>query len=381
MIIMRFSRLTRRRDQFRIIAAIVGILLVLVINYFTTNYLNTADHPEKALSLLKDESNTFIDLVAKIFPAAKMAANCLLNYSGYLGLLNLVLFYLFNSAFVIVFLILGQIFYLRGVVGSSEVFSEKKLISKEEIHKFSVKSPRIKSYMMKEIKILFRTPAFFINCILSNILWPVILVAAFLGIDNQLDKIRLFVQSISSENIVIVAALAISMFISASNGITSSAISREGTYFYVNKYLPVQYNKIICAKLFAGVVISLAGCILILFLALILFKFSFTVFVLSVILSLPGILFASQIGLLMDVNYPKLTWDNEYKPVKQNMNILINLFVSSMVGGIAILITIYFKFTLFEVMSRLGLIMILFDLGLFRNLINKGSKLIQIMDV
>ena len=83
----------------------------------------------------------------------------------------------------------------------------------------------------------------------------------------------------------------------------------------------------------------------------------------------------------MDVNYPKLTWDNEYKPVKQNMNILINLFVSSMVGGIAILITIYFKFTLFEVMSRLGLIMILFDLGLYRNLINKGSKLIQIMDV
>lgn len=381
MIVMRFSNLSKKKDQFRIAAAVFGILLVLIINYFTTNYLNATDHPEKALNLISGGSNSFVEVVAKIFPGAKMATDCLLNYSNYTGLINLIFFYILNASFIIVFLILGEAIYLKGAVGGSEVFSERRLLSRDEINKVSLKNPLIKSYMLKEIKILFRTPAFFINCILTNFLWPIILVIAYLGIDNQFEKIRFLLQGSQFENIVLVIALTLSMFLTASNGITSSAISREGINFFVNKFLPVSYYKVVYAKLLTGFVISLIGFILILFVAKLLFNFSIIILFLSIILSVPGIIFTSQAGLLLDINYPKLNWDNEYKPVKQNMNVVINIFISIILGGLTIVFTLIFNLNLFEELISIGFILVLLDLILFKFLTSRGIKLIQVLDV
>jgi ABC-2 type transport system permease protein len=381
MILMRFSNLSKKKDQFRIAAAVFGILLVLFINYYTTNYLNATAHPEKAIELISQGQNTFTEAVTKVFPAAKMAVDCLLNYSDYTGLINLIFFYLLNASFMVVFLILGEIIYLKGAIGGSEVFSERKLLSKDEIHKTSVKNPLIKSYMLKEIKILLRTPAFFINCILTNVLWPFILVIAYLGVDNQFEKIHYYLQGDKSENLVLVVALMISMFMTASNGISSSAISREGSNFFVNKFLPVSYNKIIFAKLFTGFIISFLAFVMILLVADFMFDFSVLLFVSAVLFSIPGIALTSQTGLLLDLNFPKLNWDNEYKPVKQNMNVVISIFISIITGGMVITSALIFQLSFVQELGIIGLILLLLNVLLFRVINNKGIRLIQGMDI
>ena len=130
-----------------------------------------------------------------------------------------------------------------------------------------------------------------------------------------------------------------------------------------------------------GFVISLIGFILILFVAKLLFNFSIIILFLSIILSVPGIIFTSQAGLLLDINYPKLNWDNEYKPVKQNMNVVINIFISIILGGLTIVFTLIFNLNLFEELISIGFILVLLDLILFKFLTSRGIKLIQVLDV
>jgi hypothetical protein len=298
MFIMQFSNLTKRKDQFRIFAAIIGIILVLVINYFIKNYLNTSGHPEKALDLLKSGSNAFVDTASKIFPTAKIATDCLLNYSVPVGFIYLISFYLVNAIGIIILIFTGEILFL----------------------------------------------------------------------------------GTKSDNIIISIILAIGMFITASNGITASAISREGSNFFINKYLPISYKKIIFAKLFSGILFSLFGFIIVFGVAGFLFNISFAVLIISFILSLFGIILTAQFGLLLDINYPKLVWDNEYKPIKQNWNVVIGIFVSILFGACIIYLAFVKEMSIVFQFLVLILLLALMNLIIFRVLISKGTTLLSSLE-
>ena len=381
MVLMRFSNLTKKKDQFRIIAAIFGILLVLVINYFTSSYLNVTDHPEKTFDLLKSGNNSFINLVAKFFPSAKLASECLLNYKIISGLTSVILFYLINTISVFLFLILGEAIYLKGAIGGSEVYSESKSLTKDELYKTTLKNSVIKSYIFKEIKILLRTPAFFINCVLTNFLWPIILVAAYLGVDSGLHNVAQLLFGNNPDSLIIAGAVAISMFISASNSIAASAISREGSNFFINKYLPVPYRDIIVSKLYTSLLVSFAGFLFVLIAAGFLLKLEFVVVCLAIILSLLGIIFTTLVGLLLDINYPKLTWDNEYKPIKQNMNVLYNIIINMVFGVLIILLTFKMNVSPASLFYTLFIFLMIINLFLFRILMTKGIKAIRLLEV
>ncbi|MCX6150629.1 MAG: hypothetical protein NTX22_08915 [Ignavibacteriales bacterium] len=382
MFIMQFSNLTKKKDQFRIVAAIIGIGLVLILNYFITNYLNVSDHPEKALNLLTSGNNTFADIVAKIFPTVKMATKTLLYCSSTEGFLSLVSFFAINSIFVIAFLFIGESMYLKGAVGGSEVYSEKKSPKSNQLLKTSLKNSFIKSYTLKEIKILFRTPAFFINCVLVNFMWPILLFIGYSGVDGGgLGGIRSLLEANRSDNIIIAASLLVGLFISASNGITASAVSREGSTFFVNKYLPLAYKNQIIGKLFSGIIISSIGLFLIAVTAGVILKLSFLIILLSIAISFLGILFTSFLGLLLDLNFPKLIWDNEYKPIKQNMNVVINILASTILGVIVVYSAIKIDVGLISEIVIILLLLGILDLFLYNRLMTKGAVLIRELEI
>jgi ABC-2 type transport system permease protein len=381
LVLMRFSNLTKKKDQFRIIAAVFGILLVLAINYFTSNYLSVTDHPERTFNLLNTEHNSFINLVARFFPLAKIASDCLLNYHNLSGFTNLLSFYLINSVFIVLFLTLSEAIYLKGAVGGSEIYSGSKSLTKDELYKSTRKSSVIKSYILKETKILLRTPAFFINCILTNFLWPIILTAAYLGVDTGLQKVTQFLVGNNTESIILACSVALSMFISASNSIAASALSREGNNFFVNKYLPVFYRDIIVSKLYTAFIVSFTGFLIVLIAAEFLLKLQLGIICLSIILSLEGIIFTSLVGFLFDINYPKLIWDNEYKPIKQNMNVLFNIIINMIIG----VLIIYFTFTM-NISKVYLFFMLLISFSvinfiLYQFLIKKGERAILDLEV
>jgi len=249
------------------------------------------------------------------------------------------------------------------------------------LYKSTRKSSVIKSYMLKETKILLRTPAFFINCILTNFLWPIILTAAYLGVDTGLQKVTQFLVGNNTESIILACSVALSMFISASNSIAASALSREGNNFFVNKYLPVFYRDIIVSKLYTAFIVSFTGFLIVLIAAEFLLKLQLGIICLSIILSLEGIIFTSLVGFLFDINYPKLIWDNEYKPIKQNMNVLFNIIINMIIG----VLIIYFTFTM-NISKVYLFFMLLISFSvinfiLYQFLIKKGERAILDLEV
>ncbi len=381
MFILRYINISKRKDQFRIFAAIFGILLVFGINYVTSTYLNAQTNPGKVMALLQTSKNSLINTVSTIFPTTKLATLTLLNYDSYQGLYNLFLFYVANLFFIALFLIAAEKLYFKGAVGGSEVSSPAKSFHKEELKKISVKNSALKAFTLKEIKILFRTPPYFINCVLTNFLWPFLLLFAFGGVGNDLGKLQALLSKSNPDSIILAIALAAGLFISSSNGITGSAISREGTNFFVNKFLPISYREQIYAKLLPGILLSFSGTIIILFAAVFLLKISLMVLIACIILSLLGILFSAQLGLMLDIQFPKLIWDNEYKPIKHNWNVAINILVSTILGAAVVVVTIMLELDLGTTLIGLSSLLLFLNILINKILFTVGLKSIAGIEI
>ena len=132
------------------------------------------------------------------------------------------------------------------------------------------------SYFKKELLILVRTPAYFMNCIVINLVWPILLylVYALQGPDNFLGK---FFKDLSNGNataglIFAFCTSGISVLITSANSIASSSITREGSHFAFMKYIPIDFMTQINIKASVAILISGLGMIIYVIIAGILFS-------------------------------------------------------------------------------------------------------------
>jgi ABC-2 type transport system permease protein len=96
---------------------------------------------------------------------------------------------------------------------------------------------------------------------------------------------------------------------------------------------------------------------------------------------IPGILFSAFAGILIDLNFPKLIWDNEQKAVKQNFNVVLNMLLSVVVVGIPIFIIIALHFTLWITFLTLISVFVILDLLLYNILSTVGVRLFEKIEV
>jgi ABC-2 type transport system permease protein len=277
---------------------------------------------------------------------------------------------------LIIFLFLAEAIYLKGVIGISETHAKRKAYSQEELASLTKESSPLTALLLKELRFLFRTPAYFMNCILSNLLLPVVMVIAFILNSGELSKLPDLLLRFLEGNTGFVQSIVFlfSVFLGSANNIAATAISREGKNFYVNKYLPVPYLTHIWAKLLSGVIISLIPIILVIAALIVLIHPSVLFIFLSSMTAVLGILFASLVGVLIDLKYPKLDWANEQRAVKSNINGLLSLLLNSLIAGL----TVFMMFRL-DVPAWTGYIVLLgltlaYNLILIWILAAKGEK-------
>ncbi len=81
--------------------------------------------------------------------------------------LYVIIFAVISFVFFVLFYYIAERTYLKGVIGLS-TSTVKEVISAEGLQKSTVQSSHLKAYVKKEFKTLFRTPQFFLNCIVQN---------------------------------------------------------------------------------------------------------------------------------------------------------------------------------------------------------------------
>jgi ABC-2 type transport system permease protein len=376
MAIMSFAGVARNKDRFRMYGGIAAVLASFGLNMFIQRSLNKAMKPEQLQEMLLGGNNTFVDFATRSFPSVKLAANALLRESQLAGAAWLVLFVGLTALFYLVFVLLAQRFYFKGVMGISETGARRIRLNGSQLDKQTLQQSALKALVTKELRILMRTPPFFLNCVLMSFLWPVLMLIPIMtqpDFKDMIGTVRTLFDSATSSAIVPAIGLAILLFVSGANATSSTAISREGAGFFVSKYIPVPYVSIIAAKVVSGWLITMIGAVLILAVPLFLLQLPVSFILIMLAIAVAATLFTCLTGIMIDLWLPKLVWDNEQKAVKQNMNGLFNMLVSIAFAAALFFLVNWIGLGLWAAAFALLVAVIVADLLLVRLLRAKGE--------
>ena len=328
MLLMRFVPFFKNRDRFNMIAGILSIILAFGFS-FAMNSGTIAEDPNALISMLTQGNNSMISLFSKIFPAIPFAAEALISSDA----LQLVYYILITCAALAVLVILGKWLYFKGAIGFSETKSSRKELSAKDFARVSRHS-KVRTYLIKELRLLIRTPVYAINCIGMCVLMPIMLLVIFITADadvllQQLPDITPYLDGMLPY--AVLAGMASGFLFSNLNMISSTAISREGTNISFMKYIPMSLNQQLQAKVLSGILMSVISMLLTMVCVYFLLPiFPLTWYFAAAAASLITIVLGNYASLALDILHPKLVWEQEAAAVKQNMSGIV-----SMLAGMA----------------------------------------------
>ncbi len=326
MIVMRFVPFFNNRDRFNQIGGIIVVAAALALSFWMQT-LKTGDF-DVILQALIDGNNSLMQIGTVLFPFVPAAAIACFN-GDFLQLLLYAGIIVLSFA---VFLICGKFLYFKGAIGSSETSHSRRRFDKKQLHS-SMHRSVFRTYLSKEFKLLFRTPVFFTNCVLTAILMPLVLsIAVFTSLEGINLKAMITPQMIAHlPNVwalALVIGFLIGLFMGGINMISATAISREGTNAYFMKYIPVPMMTQVTAKLACGTLISLISAWLMLIPFHLLLSYPIYLDLLIIAGSTLSTILINVFAIIVDMLRPKLVWEQETAAVKQNLNGVISMMFS-----------------------------------------------------
>jgi len=342
MVIMRFSNRFKNRDRFNMIAGILSLVVALGFNFgiqFFTNRMTQGDD----LVIGNISELPIFRITSLVFPTSFLATESLLAHESVAGLLYLLAMIALSLIALGAFYLIGNAIYFKGVIGVSESKADRKTLSEEDMRKGTMKKSILISYSLKELKLLLRTPIYFLNCVLISLIYPLfILFPIFMGSSGDKDEIMqilTFIRSVD-EGILIVGMAGVGFLFGSVNIISSTAISREGKNFYFLKYIPVPYSTQIYAKILSSFYVEALAMVILYGIMIFLFQVDLMFILLSLVIVFLASLVVNQVGILMDALWPKLNWDTEQKAVKQNFNSVLHMLLGFALTALSIFVGI-----------------------------------------
>lgn len=324
MVVMYFTRFIKNKDT---VNKITGIFTFVVIAGIIYLLAQSGFDSEKLTDALSKPDNPILKIMNIIFPTVPLLVSSM--GTGYIY--NILIYIAVNIAAIAVFMLIAQLIYFPGVAGVGQGMSHSrksgnKITSEMKQHKPSV------SYLKKEIRILFRTPAYFTNCVIINFLVPIFVYLAYL-VNNHTNFLAPFIYGIHSGNeetvlIFMLGISAVSVLVSALNCIASSSVTREGKHFSFIKYIPMNYTTQLNVKAAVSIIISGTGMIISVISACILLNTGIKFIIFCCLLSLLSVTFATYLGIYMDSVNPKLIWEDELNALRGNYNIFFNMAIA-----------------------------------------------------
>lgn len=325
MAVMIWVPVAKNRDFFNYLSGFLVLGFALGFNYTVTSMAATLDQAA-LIKLLQEGNNSLMNLFKVSVPTVPFAVNALVKGQ----LLDLGLLVLITLAFFALFVLVARLAYFKGAIGVSETGANRKTLSDKAYAKETLANNPFITYTLKELKLMIRTPIYFLNNIATILFMPLIfggMLFTGLGKDPEIEALLKMIPWTSPAlNLYILAAgLAIGFFMSGLNLITPTAISREGTGVWFMKMIPMSYFAQAQAKVMSGLVISFLGSLIFIVPFAIYFKLSLVHLALAFLGAVLACVAMNYWGMLVDIYHPKLIWEQEAVPVKQNINAVFTM--------------------------------------------------------
>ena len=128
------------------------------------------------------------------------------------------------------------------------------------LEKRTVESSVLKAYYFKELKMLFRTSAFFLSCVVGSLIFPIFMIIPMMTSRGEMFKhINIVDYATNHSGNILIYCFGFIMFVSSAGAIASTAISREGKNAFFMKYIPLDYTTQILAKILVCITINMVN--------------------------------------------------------------------------------------------------------------------------
>lgn len=377
--LMRYTALNRVKDKIQYVIMLFVIVVAVAIEIGSTS-MGEGSMDDMA-NLIVNQSNALSYVMFFTLPAsiALGTENILLSIGCML------IFIIMSIGFVILFGLIGEKIYIKGVLGKPQLKIKNKKEEKVEL-KEEKKTSIFKELVKNEWRTVNRSPIYNMNLVLPVFLMPIILgVSMFAGF-SEVDEVGTLTEFINGfkeiidfgvGNVLVFTVAILSFFTSMSMS-SSTAISRDGKNAYFNKIIPVEPMTIINAKVVLGIILGFIPCLLVTIILLALGLMNVLDFIL---INIPLFLFnivTNYIGIYIDLRRPKLEWENETVAVKQNTNTLIYMFLDWALTMIIVafgVILIFIRIPAFVASLILSLIFLGLYVIIYRLMKNKGLEI------
>jgi len=302
------------------IGYILVAILVSIVAYILWK-LSTFNFEEFIINFAAGD-HTFLEVMKYIFPSVFFFTKGL-NEGSFIYIFLSILISLIYFG---IMLILAKKIYYNSVVGITSKDTGSKKSSYNKISNFKVNKPE-NSYFLKDVKTIFRSPTFFINCILINIIWPIFVFLIFrIALPNYtIEHMRTLVSN--GDNVfffrMLLMILIISIIIPAFNSLASAAFSREGKNYHFIKYIPMKYGIQWRIKYLISFVLSFLGIMIYALPFFLIIRIPISMILLYILITSLSISLVTLIGLLIDSAFTKLIWDDEADSLRENYNTFI----------------------------------------------------------
>ncbi|HHW31001.1 MAG TPA: hypothetical protein GXX20_04895 [Clostridiaceae bacterium] len=333
-VLMRFINIRKSKDLLAVIGGLFIIVLALAFNYFMQRLpQNIAGNEAEFFNNLITSQYGLIKEIGRKFPPS-IWATLGLAASGTEGAGY---FLLFIGASIMLFFFLlwigNKIFY-KGVISGQEVNRKRKVMSAEEVQKkYQKRSNPVMAILLKEWKILLRTPVYVLNGLVGAIIGPLIIFLTFIG-QGTSGEMASLIDMLKDPDITIyvsLGGLAVMLFTSGMNVVASTSVSREGRTFWISKIIPVSPSYQALGKFLHAMLISFIGIVLTGIMMVVILDYSIAMMFLLIILGILGSVPQIAVNLIIDIMHPKLEWNNPQEAMKQNFNAVIGMLASFLI--------------------------------------------------
>lgn len=333
-LMMRIFKNVKNKEM---ISTVCSFLMIIIICGASMMVNRTPNAAEMANLVLANKN--LLSKLNIIFPNLTFASNALVHSS----IISMLLFLLLAALFLLLFLFIADRIYLGGVMGMQEVTSKRKKMSQTEKETYSRSKGPVKAYAIKEFKLLFRTPVYFMNCLMTPLIFPLLIgipiIFSLTGSKVDLSPLLSQISATAGSTVTAVLLLlsfALPILIGGSCMVTSTCISREGQGYIFMKYIPMSYRDQLRAKILNGFLICLATTlpytIICTVLGMVFLNANFLVIIFCPVITVITLLMINYAALWADLTNPKLIWESEQAAVKQNFSATVLLFAVWIVG-------------------------------------------------
>ena len=200
----------------------------------------------------------------------------------------------------------------------------------------------------------FKTPVFIVNAGFSLVLFIIVVIGLCVKYNDVFDLLKTFMPVKILDSYLSIFIFVLISFAAFMTSITNSVISLEGKNINILKSLPINTKTILMSKVYAALLITTIPIIIGDIILFIRFRLSIIEMLLLLAFSILIPLVSHFIGLIMNLKYPKLDFENSSEVVKQSTS----SFLSVLIGMLLLLGSVLLISKLIELVNPVTLLLI-----------------------